>query len=260
MSTLITNTSDFLEAQFARIASLIEGGRLLEETILRFHLEGPFLSKAPGYPGAHPSRLVIDPDPMLMGRWQSASGGRIRMITLAPEVPGAAEFIRAAVSKGVFISLGHTDSPFCDIQEAADAGARMVTHLGNGCPIELHRHDNYIQRFLAVPELLASVIPDGLHVPPPALARPHTEALYATLLAYEITGESWCIEWHDRVRRYTNEKFPDTQHGEWKQKLDRKGNLITDTLFLPVKDPFHLPRALYYCVEVLTRLTGEKAS
>lgn len=83
---------------------------------------------------------------------------------------------------------------------------------------------------------------------------PHTEALYATLLAYEFTREPWCFEWHERVREYAYAHFPVAAHGEWRQKLDRQGNPITATLFLPVKDPFHLPRALIYCIDVLQRL------
>jgi N-acylglucosamine 2-epimerase len=83
---------------------------------------------------------------------------------------------------------------------------------------------------------------------------PHTEALYATLLAYEITRESWCLEWHDRVREYCYAHYPVPVHGEWRQKLDRQGNPITAALVLPVKDPFHLPRTLIYCIEVLERL------
>ena len=83
---------------------------------------------------------------------------------------------------------------------------------------------------------------------------PHTEALLATLLAYEEVREPWCLEWHERVRRYSYERFPVAQHGEWRQKLDRRGNPITDVVALPVKDPFHLPRALMGCIEVLDRL------
>lgn len=83
---------------------------------------------------------------------------------------------------------------------------------------------------------------------------PHTEALYATLLAYEHCGEAWCLEWHERVREYSFAKFPVREFGEWRQKLDRKGRPITEVVALPVKDPFHLPRALLYCVDVLERL------
>jgi N-acylglucosamine 2-epimerase len=84
---------------------------------------------------------------------------------------------------------------------------------------------------------------------------PHTEALYATLLAYEYCRGSWCLEWHERIREWSYARYPVQGHGEWRQKLDRQGREITETLFLPVKDPFHLPRALIYCVDVLDRLT-----
>ena len=83
---------------------------------------------------------------------------------------------------------------------------------------------------------------------------PHTEGLYAWLLAYECTGEPWCLEWYDKFHEYSFRHFPVAENGEWTQKLDRRGNPITETVALPVKDPFHLPRALIYCVEVLDRL------
>jgi len=83
---------------------------------------------------------------------------------------------------------------------------------------------------------------------------PHTEALYATLLAHERCGAPWCLQWHERVRDYSYAHFPVPEHGEWRQKLDRTGQPITDVVALPVKDPFHLPRVLIYCLEVLDRL------
>ncbi|WP_170283958.1 AGE family epimerase/isomerase [Flagellimonas olearia] len=79
---------------------------------------------------------------------------------------------------------------------------------------------------------------------------PHTEALYATLLAYEHSKQPWCMEWHEKIKQWSFEHFP-TDHGEWKQKLTRTGIEITDTLVLPVKDPFHLPRALIYTILLL---------
>lgn len=83
---------------------------------------------------------------------------------------------------------------------------------------------------------------------------PHTEALYALLLAHEISGEAWCMEWFYRVHDYSFSHFPNAEHGEWTQKLDRTGKPFTATVSLPVKDPFHLPRALILCTEVLERL------
>jgi len=88
---------------------------------------------------------------------------------------------------------------------------------------------------------------------------PHTEALYALLLAYEISRETWCLEWFERVHNYAFSHYPVAEYGEWTQKLDRKGNKLTETVALPVKDPFHLPRALIYCIEVLQRLANEPA-
>jgi len=81
-----------------------------------------------------------------------------------------------------------------------------------------------------------------------------SEALYALLLAYEQSGDSWCLRWHQRVHDWAFEHFPDREHGEWRQKLDREGRSIDRLIALPVKDPFHLPRALILCIEVLNRL------
>ena len=78
---------------------------------------------------------------------------------------------------------------------------------------------------------------------------PHTEAMYALLLAYEQTGDREFLDWYDRVHDYSFRNFQLPEHGEWTQKLDRKGNPIKDIVALPVKDPFHLPRALIYCLE-----------
>lgn len=86
---------------------------------------------------------------------------------------------------------------------------------------------------------------------------PHTEALVALLMAYEHSRKPWCLEWFERVHDYAFSHFPVAEHGEWTQKLDRRGHKLTETVALPVKDPFHLPRALILCTDVLQRL-GEK--
>lgn len=86
---------------------------------------------------------------------------------------------------------------------------------------------------------------------------PHTEALYGTLLAYEHGRQKWALDWHERVRAYSYAHYPVADHGEWRQKLDRQGKPITNVVALPVKDPFHLPRALMLCMEVLDRLLWE---
>jgi N-acylglucosamine 2-epimerase len=82
---------------------------------------------------------------------------------------------------------------------------------------------------------------------------PHVEALLALMLAFEISGEKWCWDWFIKIHDYSFRTFPDSENGEWKQRLDRKGNTITQTLVLPVKDPFHLPRAAMFVIESLAR-------
>ncbi|MDQ3331022.1 MAG: amidohydrolase family protein, partial [Planctomycetota bacterium] len=96
---------------------------------------------------------------------QRASGDRIRLVTLAPEVPGAIDFIRRAVAAGVVVSIGHTAAEPSDVAAAAEAGATLSTHLGNGAHGTLRRHPNYIWEQLADDRLAASIIADGHHLP-----------------------------------------------------------------------------------------------
>jgi N-acylglucosamine 2-epimerase len=88
---------------------------------------------------------------------------------------------------------------------------------------------------------------------------PHTEALYALLLAYDLSNEEWCLEWFQRVHQYAFSHFPVAGYGEWTQRLDRRGKKLNKTIALPVKDPFHLPRSLMYCIPVLQKLSGAPA-
>jgi len=164
--TLITDEIDALVRKFAQIEKYRAADPVLAETICGYHLEGPFLSPEEGYRGAHPGECMRAPDLALFAQWQEAAGGNIRLLTVAPEWPGSAQFIEAVVAQGVVISLGHTNAGEKRIDEAIRAGATMITHLGNGTPVTLPRHDNIIQRLLARDELTACLIPDGAHLPP----------------------------------------------------------------------------------------------
>jgi N-acylglucosamine 2-epimerase len=86
---------------------------------------------------------------------------------------------------------------------------------------------------------------------------PHTEALYALLLAYSLSKENWCLEWFKRVDEYAFTHFPVPHYGEWIQNLDRQGRKMDATAGLPVKDPFHLSRALINSIGVLKRLAKD---
>jgi N-acetylglucosamine-6-phosphate deacetylase len=167
--TLVTDSLQALESKFRALEACRRQDPLIRECIVGFHLEGPFLSAEPGYRGAHDPQWMRDPDWEAFAPLQEAAGGQIRLVTLAPERAGAAPFIRRAVQSGVRISLGHTAASEDEISAAIDAGATLCTHLGNGCPTTLHRHDNIIQRLLARDELTACFIPDGVHLPPMVL-------------------------------------------------------------------------------------------
>jgi N-acetylglucosamine-6-phosphate deacetylase len=99
-------------------------------------------------------------------RLQDAAGGNIAVITLAPELPGALEFISRARASGITVGIGHTDADPEQIHRAVQAGATLATHFGNGCAELIHRHNNPLWAQLVRPELSASIICDGFHIPP----------------------------------------------------------------------------------------------
>lgn len=134
-----------------------------------FHVEGPFISPVEGARGAHPLHAVRPISGAVWRRLQRASGGRIRLLTLAPELRGAARFIRRLRDENVLPALGHTMATAAQIAEAAAAGALLSTHLGNGCPATLARHGNPVFAQLGCDALAASFIADGVHLPPEVL-------------------------------------------------------------------------------------------
>ena len=133
--------------------------------LLGFHIEGPFISRKPGAVGAHKPDWVRDPDLALLDSMIEWSGGGIRLLTIAPEVPGAQGLIRHAVSRGITVSLGHSIASGEDISSAVTAGAKALTHLGNAVPNMLPRHPNTIWEGLAEDRLSMMVIADGHHLP-----------------------------------------------------------------------------------------------
>ncbi len=163
--TLITTGFDALRHGFATLARAVEADAELARRLPSFHLEGPYLSGEDGPRGAHPKEHVRDPDWDEFRRLQDAAGGRIRMVTLAPERAGAGPFVERLTAAGVVAALGHTAATGAQIRAAVSAGARTSTHLGNGCHAVLPRHDNYLWEQLACDDLWASVITDGHHLP-----------------------------------------------------------------------------------------------
>jgi len=164
--TLITNSFEGLAAGFAAIREACEYKSTADRMVCGCHLEGPYISTEDGPRGAHPREHVRPADWSEFQKLQQISGNRIKLVTIAPEVEGALDFIRRAVASGVVIAIGHTAATPEQIRGAVDAGARLSTHLGNGAHAMIHRHRNYIFEQLAENRLTASLIVDGHHLPP----------------------------------------------------------------------------------------------
>ena len=165
--TLVTAKWEGMLSRLEHYSNLRRASPELGEAIAGFHIEGPFLSTKPGFHGAHDPSLMLEPKPQHIGQLRSIAEGVPILLTIAPEVPGALVAINLAVSAGMIVSLGHTDASYETLAAAVEAGATGFTHLGNGCPRELDRHDNIIWRVAALQKLMnISLIPDGIHVPP----------------------------------------------------------------------------------------------
>jgi N-acetylglucosamine-6-phosphate deacetylase len=165
LATLITDTIPAMTARLERLVAFLEQDSFARQMIPGFHLEGPFISLEPGYVGAHPAQAVKPANLEDMKRLLDAAGGRTRLVTLAPEHDAHFRVTEFLASAGITVSAGHCNPSFAQLEQAIGHGLSMVTHLGNGCPLQLHRHDNFIQRALALHDRLwLCFIPDGVHV------------------------------------------------------------------------------------------------
>lgn len=165
LPTVITNSDD----NTCKIVRTIYGACLSDPVvngcIWGIHLEGPFISPVPGAKGAHDEKYIKPPDWELFQKFQQASGGKIKLITLAPEWEGAGSFIEKCREHKILVSIGHSMATSEHIRMAVKAGASLSTHLGNAVPLLLPRHPNIIWDLLAAEELYACIITDGIHIP-----------------------------------------------------------------------------------------------
>jgi len=161
--TVITSSFDTARAALGTLAGAMTAGRMPGAHAI--HLEGPWLSDADGPRGIHRREFVRDPTVEEWDALQQAALGRIGILTIAPERRGAVEVIRRAARAGVVVSIGHTAATPEAITAAVEAGARMSTHLFNGCADLQGRHTNVIYSQLAEDRLYACFIADGHHVP-----------------------------------------------------------------------------------------------
>lgn len=169
LPSVVTGSRERIEQAFRALARVSDSSEWARRSMIGYHLEGPYTSRENGPRGAHLLEYIRDPDWSEFSGWQEAAGGRIRMVTLAPEREGAIPFISTLASAGVVAAIGHTAAAAGQIERAVEAGATMSTHLGNGSHPVLPRHPNYIWDQLANDRLWAGLIADGHHLPPNVL-------------------------------------------------------------------------------------------
>jgi N-acetylglucosamine-6-phosphate deacetylase len=170
LTTVITADLELMCRRIGILVQAIKESSTAKEVIQGIHLEGPFISNQPGYVGTHPVSAVLPVSLSKLERLIDAGQGLVKLVTLAPERDPSFSGIKWLADRGIVVSAGHCDPTLDQLQGAIDHGLSMFTHLGNGCPLLLHRHDNIIQRVLSLSShLWVCFIADGVHVPFPAL-------------------------------------------------------------------------------------------
>jgi N-acetylglucosamine-6-phosphate deacetylase len=165
--TTVTSPRDETIRSLARLAVEIGRGPTGSHhgaTPLGIHLEGPFLSHSKR--GVHTDALLEAPSIALFDRFWNAAEGKIRLMTIAPELPGAAELIKHATALGVRCSMGHSDARVCEAEVGYRAGARSATHTFNAMRTIDHREPGLAAYVLDKESLFAEIICDGIHVDP----------------------------------------------------------------------------------------------
>lgn len=170
LATIITDSLEAMEAKIRLLALAMQRDSLVRSVLVGIHVEGPFINPQPGYHGAHPQKHARAATVSETDRLVEAGQGEVKLVTLAPEMDPGFASTRRLVACGIRVSAGHCNPSSPVLLEAVEAGVSLFTHLGNGCPAQLPRHDNIIQRVLAQRALpFVMFIADGVHVPCEAL-------------------------------------------------------------------------------------------
>jgi N-acetylglucosamine-6-phosphate deacetylase len=164
LPTVITSPDDVYRRSLEVVAAVLQKEEF-RGRLLGVHVEGPFLSAQDGARGTHDAEFIRKPDIGYLEKLIEWAGNNVKLLTIAAEAEGAEQLARYAVSRGIAVSLGHQMATEEDLQKLARAGAVALTHLGNGVPAMLPRHQNPIWAGLANDDLSAMIITDGHHLP-----------------------------------------------------------------------------------------------
>ena len=197
-ASLVSATYEDLARQIRALIPFVDDG-----TLHGIHLEGPWIS--PDYCGAHDPAALRDPDPDEVARMLDIGAGRITMVTLAPELPGAVPAIERIVAAGAIAAVGHTGANADHVRAAVDAGATVATHLFNAMPPLLHRDAGPVGVLMTSGDVTVELICDGHHLGPEvvalAMATAHDRAALITdAMAAAAAGDGDYLLGHLQVR------------------------------------------------------------
>lgn len=163
--TMITQKRAELTRLASFLGDVLETERELASLFFGIFHEGVYISPKDGWRGAHASDWIAHPDWEQLRELDELTGGRVKLVNVAPEEPGGLDFIERAVAAGKIVSLGHCCPSAEVVDEAIGLGATMVTHFGNGAASQIHRFENPLWTFLDREELTLGLICDGFHLP-----------------------------------------------------------------------------------------------
>lgn len=187
LATTMTDTSEKLLKVMTAVNAFMQKQNDSSAEILGLHLEGPFIS--PGKIGAQRGDALQAPNMAEFDRWQTASGNHIRLVTLAPELAGAAEFIKHLVKTNVIASIGHTNANLAEAKQGIEAGISHATHLYNAMSGLQHNDPGAALAVLMDQRVMAELIVDGIHVHPDMIA-----------LTFQVKGSERLVLVSDAMR------------------------------------------------------------
>ncbi|MCL2212247.1 MAG: N-acetylglucosamine-6-phosphate deacetylase [Oscillospiraceae bacterium] len=167
LATTMTQSTQAIMTALTGVKAYCEAPQAGVAEVLGVNLEGPFLSTK--HAGAQPREYIIPPSIDLLEQFHKASGGRLRIVSVAPEIEGATDFIKWMKSQGIVPSVGHSDAGYADMKAAVDVGLGNVTHLYNAQKALHHRDIGVVGSAMLLDELNVEVIADLVHLSAPAI-------------------------------------------------------------------------------------------
>lgn len=211
LPTLTTHSREVLVRNFSLLAGAVDNKTLLG-SIPGFHLEGPYINPEDGFRGAHPKEFVRLPDWNEFMQLYKVSRNKIVQVTLAPEMDGAQEFIKKCRELGIVVAVGHHNATTEQLDLAVKNGARISTHLGNGCANMINRHKNPFWSQLANDGLMISIICDGFHLLPEEIVTFYkVKGVEKTIITSDVT--SYAALPHGQYKTQTGETIELTAEG-----------------------------------------------